>query len=68
MPNPALSPNSPFNRTLYRVTRQFTGGILKGLTYTDITSVKFEVGFVCERPAAGYDPYRILAVEVVHVA
>ncbi len=50
--------------TQYRVTRLFIGGILKGLTHTDLTTVKFEVGFICNRPCAG-SPYRIIAVEKI---
>lgn len=48
--------------SLYRVTRKFIGGILAGLTHTEITSIKFDVGFVCQKPCAG-DPYEIIAVE-----
>ncbi len=47
----------------YKVTRLFIGGILKGLTYTETTSVKFTVGFVCRKPIGG-SPYKIIAVEV----
>lgn len=48
----------------YRVTRLFTGGLLAGLTYTEVTTVEFAVGFTCERPVGG-SPYRIIAVEVL---
>jgi hypothetical protein len=29
----------------YEVTKTFTSGLLKGLTYTEVTSVNFVVGF-----------------------
>lgn len=44
---------------MYEVTRKFTGGILKGLTYTEITAVSYPVGFVCKKPIGG-SPYVIL--------
>jgi hypothetical protein len=46
----------------YEVTKTFTSGLLKGLTITEVTSVKFEVGFICEKPCAG-SPYIITAVK-----
>ena len=46
----------------YLVTRQFIGGILSGLTHTEITGAKFEVGFVCNNPIGG-SPYKIIAVK-----
>lgn len=49
---------------MYRVTRLFIGGNLVGLTYTEDTDIKFEVGFVCKRPIAG-SPYRIIKVEKI---
>ncbi len=39
--------------TMYRVTRKFIGGILNGLTFTDTTSVKYEVGYICLSPFGG---------------
>jgi len=48
----------------YKVTRQFIGGILNGLTHTEITGAKFEIGFVCWEPIGG-SPYRIIAVEQI---
>lgn len=50
--------------TTYKVTRKFTGGILKGLTHTEETTVKFSVGFRCDKPAGG-SPYIITEVEPV---
>jgi hypothetical protein len=49
----------------YKVTREFTSGILKGLFYTEITSVFFLVGFECKHPCGGGDPYIITSVEMV---
>jgi hypothetical protein len=45
----------------FKVTRQFIGGTLDGLTYTEITSVKFEVGFICQKPCGG-SAYKITEV------
>ena len=42
----------------YLVTKHFTGGLLKGLTIEETTSVKFEIGFKCPKPCAG-SPYII---------
>lgn len=49
----------------YRVTREFTGGNLEGLTHIETTSVKFAVGLVVDRPAGGGSPYKIVSVEEV---
>lgn len=48
----------------YKVTRLFIGGILKGLTHTGITTVKFEKGFICNNPIGG-SPYKIISCEEV---
>lgn len=48
----------------YLVTREFVGGVLKGTKVTQLTSVKFEVGFRCDKPIGG-SPYVILACEEV---
>jgi len=48
----------------YEVTKKFIGGILKGLTYTSITSVKFEVGFTC-KDSIGGSPYKIISCNPV---
>lgn len=48
----------------YRVTKHFIGGLLKGLTDTEITPVRFHVGFVCKHPSGG-SPYKVTAVEEV---
>ena len=49
---------------MYRVTRKFIGGLLEGIVYTEITNVKYEVGFVCLNPSLGTSPYIILGVEI----
>jgi hypothetical protein len=38
---------------MYQITKVFTGGILKGLTIQEKTSVKFAVGFECKKPIGG---------------
>ena len=43
----------------YLVTRKFVGGILDGLTFTERTTVKMEVGFRVEKPIGG-SPYVIV--------
>ena len=48
----------------YRITRLFIGGLLDGLTHTELTSVEFSVGFECHKPIGG-SPYRIISVERV---
>ncbi len=48
---------------MYTITRLYTGGILKGLTYTERTDVWMEVGYLCERPYYG-SPYRIVEAKV----
>jgi hypothetical protein len=45
--------------SLYRVTRFFTAGLLKGQTYTEVTAVKMEVGFDCQNPVGNGSPYRV---------
>ena len=57
--------NIQSSRPQYRVTRQFISGTLKGLHYTEITSVEFEVGFICNKPCAGDSGYQITSVEKV---
>ena len=52
-------------RPMYKVTRRFTGGLLNGMSHTDTTSVKFDVGFVCNNPVFNGSPYIITAVELV---
>lgn len=47
---------------MYKITKLFTGGILKGMLMTERTYVKFEKGFSCKRPIAG-SPYIIVRVE-----
>ena len=46
---------------MYEVTREFTGGALKGQTHTEITSVVFTVGQVVSRPIGG-SPYQVIRV------
>lgn len=48
----------------YNVTRKFTAGNLIGLTYTEVTTVKFKVGFECWNPCGG-SAYIITAVEAL---
>jgi len=48
----------------YEITKLFTKGILKGLTYTEITSVKFEVGEVIKNSIGGSD-YKIISSNLV---
>jgi hypothetical protein len=48
----------------YEIVRHFTGGFLKGLTITEITSVKFGIGFICNHPAGG-SPYIIQSVKEI---
>jgi len=43
------------------VTKEFIGGLLHGIKYAEITSVKFKEGFVCEHPIGG-SPYKITSV------
>ena len=49
---------------MYKVTKQFIGGILNGLTYTEITEIHARVGFRCNKPVGG-SPYRIIRVDRV---
>lgn len=44
----------------YKVSRLFLSGDLAGLTHTEITSVRFDVGWTCEKPIGG-GSYRITA-------
>lgn len=46
-------------KQLYLVTKQFTGGLLVGITIKEETSVKFPVGFVTKPPYFG-SPYKVL--------
>lgn len=41
---------------LYFVTKEFTGGLLAGITAVEETTVPFPIGFRCDRPAGG-SPY-----------
>jgi hypothetical protein len=38
---------------LFRVVKRHTAGLLAGLTTTEVTSVSFPVGFVCEKAIGG---------------
>lgn len=49
---------------MYKVTKEFTNGTLKGMTYTFKTKIKFEIGWLCARPCAG-DSYKIISVEEI---
>lgn len=47
----------------YTVTRTFTAGTLKGLTYTEVTSVEWKVGQRVDKPVGG-SPYVITDVRL----
>ena len=49
---------------MYQITRLFTSGVLKGLTYTEVTSVHMPIGFECKKPIGG-SGYIITKVEVL---
>ena len=49
---------------MYRITKTFTSGPLRGLTITEETRVAFPVGHTF-KPCAGGSAYRIDACEVV---
>jgi len=49
---------------MYRVTRLFVSGLLKGLTYTETTSVKFVVG-KRYKGLLGTSDFKIVSVEEV---
>lgn len=49
---------------MYKITRLFTSGILKGLTHTSITGVKFEEGFTCQKSVFG-SAYEVIKVEEI---
>lgn len=38
---------------MYEITKTFTAGTLKGITVTEQSTVKLEVGFECKKPAGG---------------
>lgn len=50
---------------MYRVTKRFFSGILAGLTIVEVTSVRFRIGFRCEKPSGGSSGYEVIAVEPV---
>ena len=43
----------------YRITREFIGGLLVGMTHTGVYWNQMKVGFTCEHPVGG-SPYRII--------
>jgi hypothetical protein len=43
----------------YEVTRKFIGGILEGITITQIQTFKSTIGFKCIKPIGG-SPYIII--------
>jgi len=47
---------------MYLVTREFTGGALKGLITTSATQVNMTEGAVVSKPCGGGSPYKILSV------
>jgi len=48
----------------YHVTKVFLSGILKGLSFTEKTSVKFKEGFIYKNPFSS-SQYKILKCEEV---
>lgn len=48
-------------KPMYLVTRKFTGGTLAGITYTEVSSVYFEVGLEIRKTLGG-SPYIITQV------
>jgi hypothetical protein len=50
--------------THYEITKEFFGGILKGITIKEISSVRFQVGMVANQPIGG-SAYRVIAVQEV---
>lgn len=57
---------SPGRNFQYKVTREFTGGPLKGLVHTEITPVAMTEGREVKKPVGG-SPYKIIKVEKVPV-
>jgi hypothetical protein len=51
--------------SFYKTTRRFTDGPLKGTTYTEVSTVKFPVGFNCPNPVGG-SPYTIVSCTTVY--
>ena len=47
---------------MYLVTREFTGGALKGLITTSATRVTMTEGAAVSKPCGGGSPYKILSV------
>ena len=52
---------------MFKVTKRFTSGLLRGLEIEEVTSVKFEVGFKCKPWRYGPSGYEVVAVEKVEV-
>jgi len=48
----------------FEVVKTFTGGLLAGITITELTPVRFAVGFECHQPLGG-SPYRIDSIKEV---
>lgn len=59
-----LAPSQETSLKRYQITRKFTSGLLKGLTYTEITGVLMPVGFKCDFPIGG-SPYSIISCREV---
>ena len=47
--------------SVYIVEKKFIGGFLDGLTISEMTNVKYPLGFVCEKPVGG-SPYKIISI------
>ena len=50
------------NKQVYSVTKQFTGGLLKGITLNDITPVKFTEGMKVKKSYGCSSPYKVTKV------
>ena len=52
-------------KRMWKVTKQFTGGLLNGLTIEEVTSVHFPVGFVYNGRSGLGSPFVVIAVEEI---
>ena len=52
----------------YEIVKKFIGGLLEGLTYTEVTTVAFNVGEKFLKPYGNTSPFEIVSVkEVKHI-
>ena len=50
----------------YEITKRFLPGtLLAGITITEVTSVAFRLGYVCEKPCGGGSGYEIIRVRIL---